>query len=213
MYLFNRSTVIPETTDTFCVTITRMMNAFLQLDSRLKIIDLRFVKGGNTQIDLLYDSGNRILRIHEKWTSFDKTHESSRHPACETQAFGQHFSTYGNEFFCDHVVEDLVERVLHEIHGSLGLALAESRILRHKTRSSIRAMPRKVAVKITDNANELEVCWIGNESGVVAQRCGAEILYLVTLHMSSTCEAKKGQLLDETGRPPCWVHCFITDAD
>lgn len=208
--LFNRSRVIGPCIDSFNDTINRILHAFLQMDPRLKTVTLCFVEGGRTHIDLIYEPESQTLRIHEKWTSFDRTHEQS---SCEIKTFSDLASTYENEFLCDHVAEDLVGRVLDEVRDPLKLTPTEYEDFRQKARSCIYAMPRNITAKATANANELEVCWIGNESGIVCQRYGVNMRYLVTLHKSSTCEANKSQLLDETGMRLCCVDAGITDTD
>ncbi|KAK5045994.1 hypothetical protein LTR84_008780 [Exophiala bonariae] len=197
--LFKKSAIVNETKNNFAITISWILHAFLQLDPRLRLIKLCFVEGGRTQIDLLYEAKCQTLRIHEKCTKFEEVHEDS---SCDVEAFSKYFPTKEDDFLCDHVAEDLVERVLDKVRGSLGMTLTESRALRRKARSYIRSMPRQVTVKVTANANELVVQWIGNEGSFVFQKCGSDILYLVTLHMASTCDMRKAHLLDENADEP-----------
>jgi hypothetical protein len=102
-------------------------------------------------------------------------------------------------FSCDHVVEDLFELALNDIRGPLKLDRSESVKLRRLARERIQQIPRLIKVFRTGRANELEVSWTGNESGIISKKCGANIRYHVTLHKMSTCWSKKGELLHRTG--------------
>lgn len=192
MHLFNNSAIVSLSNDSFCTGITRILKGSLSLDPRLKNIDIQFVEGGQTQIDLLYQADRHVLRIHQKWIYIMQAHE---HLTCEVVAFPKNSPANEDEFLCDHVAEDLLELVIDEVRGALKITPADSATLRQKARSCIRSIPRRVTVKATASADELEVCWIGNESGIVSEKYGADIQYLVALHRSSTCEARKDQLL------------------
>lgn len=196
MHLFNQSAIVAPVNDSFCTGITRILRGTLSLDPRLKNIEIQFVEGGQTHIDLLYQAYRRVLRIHQKWIDVVQAHQ---HSTCEVVAFPKNSPAYEDEFLCDHVSEDLLELVVYEVRGSLKLTPADSATLRQKARSCIRSMPRRVTVKATSRADELEVCWVGNESGIVSETYGADIQYLVVLHRSSTCEERKDQLLHGTG--------------
>jgi hypothetical protein len=182
--------------DPFCVSIVRALKASLLLDPRLKDIKVQFVKGGDTEIDLLFEKEECLLRIHENWINFRRIHEVA---SCEVFRLARGRPLETEAFFCDHIAEDLFELALDDIRGALELDLAECAILRRVARERIRQMPRLVKVSKTRLANELEVSWIGNESGIVSEKYGANIRYHVTLHKMSSCKQKKAELLRQVG--------------
>jgi len=159
-------------------------------------IKVEFVKGGETEIDLLFRKEENLLRIHEKWINFQNIHEVA---SCEIFRLTRERPGEMEAFLCDHVVEDLFELALDDIRGPLDLDHAECVVIRRVARERIRQMPRLIKVSTTGLDNELEVSWIGNESGIVSLKYGADIRYHVTLHKVSTCGLKKDELLHRVG--------------
>ena len=197
MHLFNQSAVVGLANNSFCSGLGRMLKASLSLHPKLKEIGVEFVQGGKTQIDLVFVASSRLLRIHQKWINFEATHQNS---SCEAVSFSYDSSPHLDEFLCDHVVEDLLELIINEVRGSLSMTPAECRTFRHESRLCMRSMPRRVTVKATTKASELEIRWVGNESGIVSETYGADIQYLVALHKSRTCEAEKDRLVNRWGK-------------
>jgi hypothetical protein len=155
---------------------------------------VQFVKGGDTEIDLLFREKGKLLRVHEKWIDFQRIHEGT---SCEMSRLARERPVEMEAFSCDHVVEDLFELTLNDIRGPLKLDHSESVILRRVARERIQQIPRLIKVFRTGRANELEVSWTGNESGIISKKYGANIRYHVTLHKRSTCWSKNGELLHQ----------------
>jgi hypothetical protein len=200
VHLFFKSEKIEIDEGPFCVGIIRALKASLSLDPRMEDIKVQFVKGGKTEIDLLFRKEENLLRIHEKWVNFQGIHEVA---SCEIFRLTRGRPGEMEAFLCDHVVEDLFELALDNIRGPLDLGQAECVAIRRVARERIRQMPRLIKVSQTGLANELEVSWIGNESGIVSKTYGADIQYHVTLHKMSTCGSKRNQLLYHIGKCNC----------
>jgi hypothetical protein len=84
IHLFANSEMVEIDEDPFCVSIVRALKASLLLDPRLKHIKVQFVKGGETEIDLLFEKEECLLRIHENWINIQRIHEVA---SCEVVAF------------------------------------------------------------------------------------------------------------------------------
>ena len=80
IHLFENSETIVVNEDRFCVGVLRAFSASLSLDGRMEDIQVQLVKGGDTEIDLLFREHEKLLRIHEKWVDFQRIHEGA---SCE----------------------------------------------------------------------------------------------------------------------------------
>ncbi|KIX03818.1 uncharacterized protein Z518_07371 [Rhinocladiella mackenziei CBS 650.93] len=185
---------IPE--DSFCGSIIRALKASLSLDPRLKHMEVRFVKGGVLNLNVLFREEDNILRIHEKWIDFHQIHEVTN---CQIVSLGVESMETG-AFFCDHVAEELFELAIDGIRPHLGLDRNECVEIVRQARACIRQMPRLIRVSPTSQSNELEVSWTGNESGIISAKYAADILYNVTLHTMSTCDSRSHELLHRNGK-------------
>ena len=196
IHLFQNSETIGMNEDPFCVSVLRALSASLSLDRRMKDVKVKFVKGGDTGIDLLFREEENLLRVHEKWIHFQRIHEGA---SCEVSRLARERSVEMEAFSCDHIVEDLFELALNDIRGALKLDRSECVTLRRVARERIQQIPRLIKVFRTGRANELEVSWTGNESGIISKKYGANIRYHVILHKVSTCWSKRGELLHQAG--------------
>jgi len=188
--------MVSQNSDPFCVSILRGLKACLALDRRMREITVQFVKGGATEIDMLFSVQEGLLRVHQKWADFQRIHQDA---GCEVFDLSQERPMDGGAFSCDHVVEDLFELTLNQVREPLELSQSECVILRRTARERIRQMPRQIKVSSTGRAHELEVCWTGNESGIVFKNYGVHIHYHVSLHKTSTCASKNEELLYQGG--------------
>ena len=185
--------------DPFCVGIERALKASLSLDPRLDGIGIQFVRGGEMDIDLLFTKEHNLLRVHEKWIDFHKIHEGTD---CEIFEFveGREELTDTEPFSCDHVVEELFELAINQVGPQLELDQNECRDVQRQARTRIRQTPRLIKLRPTSQANELEVSWTGNESGIVSQQYAADIMFHVTLHTTRTCELRRHELFRRAGK-------------
>ena len=93
------------------------------------------MKGGDTEIDLLFEKEECLLRIYENWINFRRIHEVVSYEVFRL-ARGRPLKT--EAFFYDYIIEDLFELALDDIRGALELDLAECAILRRVACECIR---------------------------------------------------------------------------
>ena len=169
---------------TFGENVLRFLKASLSLDSKLRKITIQVVEGGEMGIDLLFDKESYLLRLHERWLDFSKIHMTS---TCELAKLGW-YNLPSAPFFCDHVVEDLLELVIQEVRPALDIEYQRSMDFRTKAREYIRQTPRGIQVS-NKLARELEVRWTSDQNSLIIETYGGNIMYTVTLHSMSSCEA------------------------
>lgn len=205
LHLFASSEPVDKIEHIFGHSILRMLKSALLLDCRLKDIKIQVVAGGESGIDLLYREDEGVLLLHEKWLDFKKTHEEV---TCDLSLLAQERMVEMDEFSCDHVVEDVFELIINDIrlHGMLDPA--EANAIRRVARERIRQTPRRIKVSKTLQVGELEVSWMGNESGIIADNYGVDMLYDVTLHKASSCRQRSEELIHQDGMYSPWW-CLI----
>ncbi len=180
----------------FNSNISRIFRAAMQLDERLKAIKIEVVKGGVTGINVVFKEEEHTMLIHERWFDVDKIHEDT---GCELFMLAQQTSLSAADFSCDHVVEDLLNLVLDEVHRHIeGEALEVSKI-RGTARQLIHQTPRGIRVCQTQKAGELKVTWIGNESESIVRQYSDGIFYNAVLHKVSSCGSQRLELLQFVG--------------
>ena len=195
-HLFENSERVRINENPFSIGVLRALSAALSLDQWTEDINIHFVKGGDTAIDVLFKEKKKVLLVHEKWIDFHRIHEGA---SCEVSRFAQELPAEMEAFFCDHVVEDLCQLVLDHIRSPLNLHHQESLKLRRVVRERVQQIPRLINFFRTDRANELGVTWTGNESGCISKKYSANMQYHVILHSMSTCWSKEGELLHQAG--------------
>lgn len=190
IHRFKTSSTVPSDRDPLHIGILQALKACLSLATSLSSLDLCFVDGGGTQLDLMLDTDKDVVKIHEKWLCFDRVHKET---PCDVFDLVKEGKVEKQTCFCEHVVEDLFEQVLNEIGDARDIPLSRRRILRGQARSCLRSMPRSIRVsKLQGGA--LEVTWIGNENGIVSERHSDTIQYFVVLHKESTCGIRRNDL-------------------
>lgn len=195
--LFEMSPQIQLPPDMFSINIVRALKGSFALEPKLSGFQVEFVDGAQTSIDLLYDSNLKVLRIHGKWLNFDGMHRGS---SCEFfRVTGNQSGGDDNGFFCDHVVQDLLEAAFDELRIPFELTQEKAASLRRNAVEYLRQMPRAINIVAPNAGEALEVSWIGNESGILIEKFGAKIRFLVTLHKASSCETKKEEVLNIIG--------------
>ncbi|KAJ9495511.1 hypothetical protein H2202_009051 [Exophiala xenobiotica] len=192
LFVFSNSPPVPVDDHPFYNQITRALTSSLRLDEALRDVQVLFVNGGLSSIDMLFTKDKNLLQNHDKWLDFGRIHETAE---CNFfQAKGGQLSE-DDIFFCDHIVHDLFEVVLEETQGPLKLNVQQCRKLRNMAAKRLHEMPRHVQLSATNNAGELSIQWAGNQSNSFSERYGANIEYLVILHKMSMCEVQKNNLL------------------
>ncbi len=196
LFVFSNSLSVPIPDHPFCVQVARALTSSLKLHGALQDIQVQFVNGGLSSIDVLFTEERNLLQIHGKWLDYANIHEIAE---CNFfQAKGGQLSK-DDIFFCDHIVHDLFELLLGETQGPLELDAQECRKLRKMAAKRLHEMPRHVQLSATENAGELSVQWAGNQSNSFSERYGANIRYLVILHKMGMCEVQKNTLLSRIG--------------
>ncbi len=195
--LFEMSPQIDPPADILSVNIVRALEGSLALEVKLSGVRIEFVEGARTNIDLLYDQQLNVLRIHGKWLDFDRMHRGSN---CEFFRVTEEQSTGDdNGFFCDHVVQDLLEAAFEQLRIPFDMTQEGAASIRRNAVEYLRQMPRAINLVAPNAGKALEVNWIGNESGILIKKFGANIHFSVTLHKASSCKTKRGLVLNIVG--------------
>lgn len=77
IHRFEKSSTVLADRDSFHSSIVQALKASMSLESRLRFLDICFVDGGGTQLDLMVDIDARTVKIHEKWLDFDAIHRET----------------------------------------------------------------------------------------------------------------------------------------
>ncbi len=212
---FNRSCTVEPSTSSYHFHLKRVLQAFLALDERFKQLEFLFVTGetaviadasaiGETAatgttgiIDVLYSPRESLIRIHQKWLDYTEMHQNTM---CEYFRITEGHAGVHDGFFCDHIVAGLLEALLDELCRPLDLSQKEASILRQRAVECFRQMPREV--KICARPAGMEVSWTDNASRRLASRFGETVNYNVTLHKTSSCEARRQEVLKADGMCP-----------
>jgi hypothetical protein len=191
--LFAQSERVPHRT-LFSFTIGRALFASMLLDPLLCAIRFQFVTGANTNIDLVYNHEQKLIKIHEKWIDFEKSHKDV---SCDALSMRENGNEESDLFSCDHIVDDLFELVVGAVRDALPLSQKQCWILRSTARQLLHRMPRMVRLSRTATPNQLKLTWTGNESSFISKTFAKHIRYVVILHNRSTC--RKGLAFVNTG--------------
>lgn len=175
----------------------RALRSSLELDETLKDLDVKFVKGGQSTIDVLVDSEEKLLKVHDKWLDFSKIHEDT---ACEfSKATNGQLEEEETLFLCDHIIHDLLRLVLDELSGPLELHPRSCSALRNEAAMRLQQLPRHIEMSAPEAGQSIVVSWAANYSHLFSERFGAHLEYSVILHKMSTCAAKRDDLLYHVG--------------
>ncbi|KIW86756.1 uncharacterized protein Z519_12669 [Cladophialophora bantiana CBS 173.52] len=173
--------------DAFGTHIVRTLKVSMALHPKLRDLDLRFVDGGGTKLEIAFNHTEKQVLVHAKWLQFLTAHKMG---PCEVLRLTDDGQLDEEAFFCDHVVEELFNSLL-SIIGREQLT-----DVRRTMREQLRLMPRLVQVIPTKSPNELEVRWIGN-GGLMSTYYSRNIRYLVTLHRVTSCQSRSNDLLHD----------------
>jgi hypothetical protein len=188
--LFTQSEKVPLR-DYFSFNIFRALRACMLLSPLLEDVQLQFVTGANTSIDLIYIHHQKSIQIHQKWLNFEQSHAND---TCDAYSMRPSGYRETDLFSCDHIVEDLFEMLVCSIRPTLSPRQMPIMNLRRKARELIHRMPRMVRLSKTTVSNQLKVGWMGNESSSISKTYANKIQYVIILHRMSTCSRRGGQL-------------------
>ncbi|OAL28960.1 hypothetical protein AYO22_02396 [Fonsecaea multimorphosa] len=178
-HLFETSELVQPGKDMFSLNIIHALKGSFALNAELSRVKIEFLDGADTAIDLLYSADRNLLQIHAKWLDVAQVHQVS---SCEFFKVAGEQMESDSPFFCDHVIQDLLEAAFEEVRVPLNLAPATAACLRRNAVEYLRKMPRAIKMTVLDAGKKLKVKWAGNESGVFTARYGPYIHYWVTLH-------------------------------
>ncbi|OAL39774.1 hypothetical protein AYO20_00686 [Fonsecaea nubica] len=195
-HLFGTSQPIKPDMDIFGLSIIHALNGTFAQDPKMGNIRIEFVDGADTDIDLLYSSDQALLQIHAKWLDVVRVHQGS---SCEFFQVAGEQMTDESAFFCDHVVQDLLEAAFDEIREQLELTPMTAARLRRQAVEYLRKMPRAIKMSSANGGRKLKVEWAGNESGAFMLRYGSNIHYWVTVHKERSCRQRKTEVLNVAG--------------
>jgi hypothetical protein len=141
IYLFRNSSPSEEPATMFSTSIQRGLKASLSLHNRTQHISVEYVSGAETDIDLLFEKEQQLLKVHEKWLNFTRIHVTAQ---CRISSVSN-IQPPNSVFLCDHVIEEIYELAVHEIIESLTLqqgdAITFARSMRVKVRENSNRCP------------------------------------------------------------------------
>jgi hypothetical protein len=193
-HLFRNSSVSDEPSTLFSINIQRGLSACLALHARTQRVQVEYVTGAETEVEMLFDKQKQLLKVHEKWLNFSRIHETT---PCRASMLDE-IQLLDSIFLCDHVIEELCDLAVIEIVETFDCNVdAASRFIksmRIQVRENLQHMPREVSVQPSDEPRGLVVSWADNESERVRQvlNNGA---YSVILHRERTCAQMRSELL------------------
>lgn len=170
------------------------LKASLALNHRTEQVQVEYVSGAETDIDMLFDKERQLLKVHGKWLNFARIHETA--PCRISTASNTRLSQ--SVFCCDHVIEELYELAVQDIVETLTSnhtdAMKFARSMRLKVREKLQQMPRMISMK-KDGPRRLVVSWTNGENDLIREALGNIGTYYVTLHQDQTCSQKKYEYL------------------
>ena len=185
---FRKSRVAPLPERPFGRTIHYSLKASLKLNDKTSQIDVSFVHGELTNVNLSYDEEHKVLRVQQRWADYTSIHAES---PCDLSRGNIERTAASDTFLCDHVAEELVELAIDALRDPLSLDQAEYWTLRRHSRENIHQMPRKVQLSPTDCAGQLRVSWLANDGGAIPKELDADASYTVILHRTNGCNADR----------------------
>lgn len=197
--VFRNSSVSEEQETVFSKSIQHGLKASLALSQKTEMVRVEYVSGAETDIDMLFDKEQQLLKVHEKWLNFVRIHETA--PCRISMASNLRLSQ--SIFCCDHVIEELYELAVQEIletsTSNHAEAMKFARSMRLKVREKLQQMPRMISIK-TDGPRKLVVSWTNGENDLIREALGNIGTYYVILHRDQTCSQKRSEYLFRPNR-------------
>lgn len=203
-HLFRNSSASDEPLTLFSTSIQRGLRACLALNDKTQQVQVEYVSGAETDVDMLFDKEKKLLKVHEKWLNFTRVHETT-----PCRAITLHdIQLLDSVFLCDHVIEELCDLAVHEIVESFSFKQSDAlwfiKSMRLEVREQLQQMPCEISIQPTDEPRELVVSWTDNES----ERVGKVLnngAYSVTLHRERTCSRKRSEYLHAPRRQGTYI--------
>jgi hypothetical protein len=159
--LFQNAEVCSPPNTTFSRTVRKALRACFALLDSMQGIQVVYVKGFDSRVDVVYNPQQSMLKIHHRWLDFDSIHQraSCRNwiPSSAKKESGKH-----EPFFCGHIIEELLSLSITSVFGaSKTPRTTEMRYMRH-IRRLLRYMPHQIT--LTPSEGGLTVAWEDNET-------------------------------------------------
>lgn len=209
IHVFRNSSASDEQETVFSKSIQHGLKASLGLNPMTELVRVEYVSGAETDIDMLFDKERQLLKVHEKWLNFTRTHEKA--PCRISMAHDLHLSD--STFCCDHVIEELYELAVQEITQTLTLSHVEAmefaRSMRLKVREKLQQMPRMISMKY-DGSRKLVVSWTNGENDLIREALGNTFgAYCVTLHRDQTCSQQRSKYLYKSHQKGIYINPIL----
>jgi hypothetical protein len=183
---------IPDTT--FARAVDRSLRAcfaLLRFTDHLRVV---YVRGSADKVDVYFDKGQGMLKIHCRWLDLACMHHRS---LCRPWSPTNLADTTAS-FFCCHVVEELLVRSLASMFKAHPTSrTAEVRFMRQIGRR-LRYLPHSIQLKPYPGG--ILVSWEDNETESVRTLGPSSPDYHVVLHEDNCANSGTGLLHDEAGK-------------
>ena len=182
----------------FAQEMNRALSALLLAYPKGKQTEIRYVRCADSKTNLTYLKDQNLLLVHHKWLDFWSAHRGS---PCEVSETSQKEI---EEFFCEHLVEELFKRAIVAMHSSSELMdPRHSQPLQFALRQinqKIHDMPTEI--QIIRGQGSLQVSWNDGYTRAFSKRFGSTVEYLVVLH-SEACQGQMLRLVYENDQVRC----------
>lgn len=167
----------------------------LACNHRTLDLQVAFIRCEDAAVDVAFSRTPNIVYIHEKWLDFRTIH---MHLEC---LVGLSAEPPSDEFFCDHVVEELYKRVVVVVFKEveqlwLTQPMQDRSVssLSQKCWTKLCQMPRMIRTVPVENGLGILVSWLDGVSRVVSEIYGSQFVYRVVLH-DTCCSDQLSQVL------------------
>ena len=183
---------VPDTT--FARTVDRALRACFALLKFTDHIQVVYVRGSTGKVDVYFDKGQGMLKIHCRWLDFACTHHRS---FCRPWS-PSNLADTNAPFFCCHVVEELLVRSIASMFKAHPTARpAEMKFMRQIGRR-LRYLPH--SIKLKPYPGGILVSWEDNETESFRTLGPSGPDYHVVLHDDNCANAETALLHDKAGK-------------
>jgi hypothetical protein len=184
--------VVSDTT--FARAVDRALRACFALLKFTDHIQVVYIRGSTGKVDVYFDKGQGMLKIHCRWLDFACMHHRS---LCRPWS-PTNFANTTAPFFCCHVVEELLVRSLASMFKAHPTSRpAELRFMRQIGRR-LRYLPHSIQLKPYPGG--ILVSWEDNEAESVRRLGPSGPDYHVVLHEHNCANSGTALLHDEAGK-------------
>lgn len=178
------------------------IRALFAAEPQTCLLQTKYVRGNDKQVDLALSRDAKIIFIHERWLSFNTAHARSYCPA-------KHVWLHDSSF-CEHILNCVYLKATFVLRSYLlvaghGVATVEETIqsLCLRGRNRLQAMPRAVRASMLPDGNKVRIEWEDGYSRAGSREIGCYIDYHVTLHGPSCTQQRNALLFSD----PCSCSC------